>query len=203
MHDELGANLTKIAILSDLAQKDFAEPGKLQTQLQKISEIARVTIDNMSEIIWAINPQHNTLDGLAAYLRKYAANYLEMTPVRYRLDFPETVPGHPLSAEFRRHIFMVVKEALHNVVKHAQATEVEMKLGAFDHTLEIAIQDNGKGFCPEILNDTKPAKDAEPVSGCGNGVPNMTKRIAEVGGRLEIQSQPQRGTTIKIYAKIT
>ncbi|MGH7453039.1 MAG: sensor histidine kinase, partial [bacterium] len=203
MHDELGANLTKIAILSDLAQKDFAEPGKLQPQLQKISEIARITIDNMSEIIWAINPQHNTLDGLAAYLRKYAANYLEMTPVRYRLDFPETVPGHPLSAEFRRHIFMVVKEALHNVVKHAQATELEMKLGAFDHTLEIAIQDNGKGFCTETLSGTKVANGVEPVSGCGNGMPNMAKRIAEVGGRLDIQSRPQHGTTIKIYAKIT
>jgi signal transduction histidine kinase/streptogramin lyase len=182
MHDELGANLTKIAILSELAQKNVAAPGRLQT------------------IIWAINPQHNTLDGLAAYLRKYAANYLELTPVRYRLDFPETVPGHPLSAEFRRHIFMVVKEALHNVVKHAQATEVEMKLGAFDHTLEITIQDNGKGFCPEILNG---AKGAEPVSGRGNGVPNMNKRITEVGGRLEIKSQPQHGTTIKICAKIT
>ncbi|MGH7601370.1 MAG: ATP-binding protein, partial [bacterium] len=202
MHDELGANLTKIAILSDLAQKDVAEPVKLQTQLQKISEIARATIDNMSEIIWAINPQHNTLDGLAAYLRKYAANYLELTPVQYRLDFPETVPGHPLSAEFRRHIFMVVKEALHNVIKHAQATELEMKLGAFDHTLEIAIQDNGKGFCTETLNGTKAAKGVEPVSGYGNGMPNMAKRIAEIGGRLDIQSRPQHGTTIKIYAKI-
>jgi signal transduction histidine kinase len=123
--------------------------------------------------------------------------------VRYRLDFPETVPDHPLSGEFRRHIFMVVKEALHNVVKHAQATVVEMKLGIFDHTLEIAIQDNGKGFGPGILNGTKVAKSVEPVSGCGNGVPNMTKRLAEVGGRLEIHSQPQCGTTIKICAKIT
>ncbi len=190
MHDELGANLTKIAILSDLAQKDLIESAQPQAQLQKMSEIARATIDSMSEIIWAINPQHNTLDGLAAYLRKYAANYFEMTPVQYRLDFPENVPDYPLSAEFRRHIFMVVKEALHNVVKHAKATEMEMKLISYDHMLEILVKDNGQGFVPETLN------------GCGNGLKNMSKRIEEAGGKFEIQSQPDAGTTLRIHAKI-
>lgn len=238
MHDELGANLTKIAILSDLAQKDLSDsyvddasfchsrergnpeikpnldsrasgsdsiadclrnsapsigaiaPIDLQARLQKMSEIARATIDNMSEIIWAINPQHNTLDSLAAYLRKYAANYLEMTPVQYRLDFPEHVPGYPISAEFRRHVFMVVKEALHNVIKHAQATQMEMKLVSCDHTLEIVIQDNGKGFDTKKINEQ------------GNGVPNMNKRMAEVGGKFEIASQAEGGTQVRIWAKL-
>ena len=75
-----------------------------------------------------------------------------MTPVRCHLDFPETVPNHPISAEFRRHIFMVVKEAMHNVVKHAKATAVEMKFISYDHTLEILVRDDGRGFSSETPN---------------------------------------------------
>jgi ligand-binding sensor domain-containing protein/signal transduction histidine kinase len=190
MHDEIGAGLTKVAILSELAQRDCAHPEKLETHLQKISETAHELVDNISEIIWAINPQNNAFDNLAVYLRKYAAHYFEMTPVRYRLDFPEAAPGYPISAEFRRHIFMVVKEAIHNIVKHAKATEVEMQMVSYDHTLEIQIHDNGRGFSPETVN------------GGGNGLRNMSKRMAEVGGKFEIQSQPSQGTTVRIFAAI-
>lgn len=190
MHDQIGASLTKIAILSELMQKEISQPEKLRPYVQKISDTAHATVDSISEIIWAINPQNNTLDNLAAYLRKCAADCFEMTPVQYRLDFPETVPGHPITAEFRRHIFMAVKEAIHNVVKHAKATVMEMKLIANDHTLEIVVKDNGRGFSPATL------------SGNGNGLPNMHKRMAEIGGRLEIESQASLGTAIRIFAKI-
>jgi len=190
MHDELGANLTRIAILSEISKNEADDSDKLQTNLEKIAETARATIDSMSEIIWAINPQNNTLDNLSAYLRKCAAAVFEMTPVRCHLDFPETAPSHPISAEFRRHIFMVVKEAMHNVVKHAKATEVEMKFISYDHTLEVLVKDNGQGFSSGTLN------------GYGNGLLNMSKRMEEVGGKFEIQSQPQQGTEIRISAKI-
>jgi len=201
MHDELGANLTRIAILSEVSKNDMGDSTKLQTNLEKIAETARATIDGMSEIIWAINPQNNTLDNLSAYLRKCAAVVFEMTPVQCRLDFPETVPEHPISAEFRRHIFMVVKEAMHNVVKHAKATEVEMKLISNDHTLEILIKDNGQGFVPATISGAE-TPNGRGVPGGGNGLPNMHKRMAEVGGQFEIQSQPQRGTTVRIFTKI-
>lgn len=190
MHDELGANLTKIAILGELAQQNLANPQKLRSDLQKISATARATIDSMSEIIWAINPKNNSLDNLAAYLRKCAADCFELAAINYRLHFPEAVPGHPISAEFRRHVFLVVKEAIHNVVKHARATEAEVQLISCDHTLEISIRDNGQGFVPETVN------------GCGNGLRNMSKRMADVGGEFEIQSQPQEGTRVRILARI-
>lgn len=190
IHDELGANLTRIAILSEISKNDPGASNKLQANLEKIAETARTTIDSMSEIIWAINPQNNTLDNLSAYLRKCAATVFEMTPVQCHLDFPETVPDHPISAEFRRHIFMVVKETMHNIVKHAQATKMEMQLIAIDHTLEIRIQDNGRGFTPETLSTS------------GNGLRNMSKRMEEMGGKLDIQSQPQQGTRIRIFTKI-
>jgi len=201
MHDELGANLTRIAILSEISKNAAGDSDRLQTNLEKIAETARATIDGMSEIIWAINPQNNTLDNLSAYLRKCAAAVFEMTPVQCHLDFPETVPDHPISAEFRRHIFMVVKEAMHNVVKHAKATEVEMKLISNDHTLEILIKDNGQGFVPATISGAE-TPNGRGVSGGGNGLPNMNKRMAEVGGQFEIQSQPQRGTTVRIFTKI-
>lgn len=189
MHDEIGANLTKMAILSELVQKESGSTEHLQNSLRKISETARATIDSMSEIIWALNPQNNTLDNLAAYLRKYAADFFDKTSVQCHLDFPEAVPGHTLSSEFRRHIFMVVKEAAHNIVKHAHASEVKMKFLSQDHTLEIFIQDNGKGFCPN------------EVTSPGNGLRNMSRRMAELGGRFELVSQPKGGTTVKIWAK--
>ncbi len=190
MHDELGANLTKIAILGELAQQNLANPQKLRTDLLKISATARTTIDSMSEIIWAINPQNNSLDNLAAYLRKCAADCFELTAMNYRLHFPEAVPGHPISAEFRRHVFLVVKEAIHNIVKHARATEAELQLNSHDHTLEIFIRDNGQGFAPETVN------------GCGNGLRNMSKRMADIGGEFEIQSRPNGGTRVRILARI-
>jgi len=190
MHDEIGASLTKMAILCEITSKDFADPARLQSSLQKISDTARATIDSMSEIIWALNPQNNALDNLAAYLRKYTADFFDKTPVQCRLDFPEAVPSHALSSEFRRHIFMVVKEATHNIVKHARATEAEMKFLSHDHTLEILIQDNGRGFYPN------------EVSSEGNGLRNMSKRMAEVGGKFEIASQPEGGTRVRIWAKV-
>jgi len=190
MHDEIGSGLTMVAILSELAQRDRVCPDKLENHLQKISETAHELVDSISEIIWAINPRNNALDNLAAYLRRYAAQYFELTPMRCRLDFPEAVPDYPLPAEFRRHIFLVAKEAIHNVVKHSKATAVEMKLISYDHTLEIVIKDNGRGFCPETVN------------GGGNGLTNMKKRIDEIGGNFEILSQPNAGTTVRIFAKI-
>ncbi len=190
MHDEIGANLTKMAILSELVQKEPGSTEHLQNSLRKISETARATIDSMSEIIWALNPQNNALDNLAAYLRKYTADFFDKTAVQCRLDFPEAVPNHTLSSEFRRHIFMVVKEATHNIVKHAHASEVEMKFFSQDHALEIFIQDNGKGFCPN------------EVAAQGNGLRNMGKRMAELGGKFEITSQPDRGTKVKLWAKV-
>ncbi|MGH7495335.1 MAG: sensor histidine kinase [bacterium] len=186
MHDEVGASLTAIAILSELARKDLAESKAAETHVQKISEQAREVIDNIGEIIWAINPRNDPLDNLAAYLRHYAVRYFMMTVIKYHCEFPETMPEVHLSAEVRRNIFLVFKEALHNIVKHAAATEVVLRLTCTAQRLEILIDDNGKGFSPENLSQF-----------C-NGLHNMKKRLENIGGTFSIQSRPNCGTQISV-----
>jgi len=186
MHDEVGASLTEIAILSELAKKDMKKPQEAQTHIQKISERAREVIDNIGEIIWAINPKNDRLDDLAAYLRHYAVQYFQMTPIECRCEFPYPMPDIRLSAESRRSIFLVVKEALHNIVKHATATAVVLSFTGTPTQLEILIHDNGKGFSPENL------------SHFGNGLYNMKKRLEDIGATFNIQSQPNCGTNIRL-----
>jgi signal transduction histidine kinase/ligand-binding sensor domain-containing protein len=183
MHDEVGSSLSEIAILSELARK---KPGEAETRMKEISERCAEVIDNVSEIVWAMNSRNDNLDSLVAYLRRYAVKYLNLAGIPCRFISPETVPPTPLPAEVRRNIFLVVKEALHNIVKHSGATEVSITVTSEDSRTEIAIQDNGRGFAPESLT----AK--------GNGLDNMRKRVADIGGNFTLQSAPQTGTRISI-----
>lgn len=184
MHDEVGASLTEIAILSELAQRNLVTPHPAENQLTKISERAREVIDNIGEIIWALNPKYDLLDDLATYLRHYAGRHLTMASINYRCEFPERFPDIHLATEARRNLFLIFKEALHNIVKHAAATEVVLRLASTSQRLELFIADNGKGFTPENSQHF------------GNGVLNMKKRVEAIGGSFTLQSQPNGGTQI-------
>lgn len=190
MHDEVGANLTKIAIISELAMKNAGDAVGMTTQLQNISRTSREVVDSIGAIVWAINPKNDRLDNLAGYIREYASDYFEMTPIDCRFDFPEEVAGLPLSAEVRRNIFLTMKEAIHNVVKHSGATSVQIRLRLADRQLELVIEDNGTGF---VMDD---------ISGYGNGLLNMRKRIEGINGKFDIQSQPGGGTKIRFIAPV-
>jgi two-component system sensor histidine kinase ChiS len=186
MHDEVGANLTEIAILSELVKRDIEKPKEAEPNVQKISEKARELIDNIGEIIWAINPKNDKLDNLTTYIREFTSEYLEMTPINCRFDFPTEIPSHQISAEVRRNIFLSMKEAIHNAVKHSGATLVELNCRVSDHEVEFSVQDNGRGFIIKSL------------SGQGNGLLNMKKRIEEIDGNFQIESQPGNGTKIRL-----
>ncbi len=191
MHDEVGANLTKIAIISELALKNAREADGMATQLRNISQTAREVVDSIGAIVWAINPKNDRLDNLAGYIREYASDYFEMTPINCRFDFPEELPDHPLSAEVRRNIFLTMKEAMNNVVKHSGATAVRIYLGLCGRHVEISIEDNGRGF---VIDD---------VSRFGNGLINMRKRVETINGKFDIQSQPEGGTRILVSVPLT
>jgi ligand-binding sensor domain-containing protein len=188
MHDEIGSNLSEIAILSELAKKN---PGKAEHHIQGISELTSEVIDNVSEIVWAMNPQNDELDNLIAHTRRYAVKYLGLANINCRFVSPDDLPSYTLSAEFRRNIFLIVKEVLHNIVKHSCAPEVLFAVNFSDHNLEMKIEDNGKGFSLEKSRTS------------GNGLSNMKKRIEDIGGFITIQSACGKGTQISFSAKIT
>jgi signal transduction histidine kinase len=109
-----------------------------------------------------------------------------MTPINCRFDFPTEIPSHQLSAEVRRNVFLTMKEAIHNAVKHSGATLVELNCRVSDHEVEFSVQDNGRGFIIKNL------------SGQGNGLLNMKKRIEEIDGNFQIESEPGNGTKIRL-----
>jgi signal transduction histidine kinase len=191
MHDEVGANLTKIAIISELAMKNAGDVDGITTQLQSISKTSREVVDSIGAIVWAINPKNDRLDNLAGYLREYASDYFEIAKIDCRFDFPDELPSHSLSSVVRRNIFLTVKEAIHNIVKHSAATAVHIRLRLAGRQLEIGIEDNGKGF---VMAD---------ISGYGNGLMNMKKRVESINGKFDIQSQPGCGTKIKLIVPVT
>lgn len=183
MHDEVGSSLSEIAILSELAKQKPEEAG---THVQEISERASEVIDNVSEIVWAMNPKNDTLDNLVAHLRRYAVKYLNLAQINCKFNAPDVIPAHHLTAEVRRNLFLVVKEALHNVVKHSGASEVCVTVSLRETTLALRIEDNGKGF------------DTAACAQAGNGLVGMDKRMQDIGGTFTLESKPDRGTKVEV-----
>ncbi len=184
MHDELGAALTQITILGEVAKSQSTLPPQTRSTLDRISSSARDVTARMSELVWVTNPRNDKLDNLVAFLREHAAAQLEDTPVVPHLEFPATVPDHRVSASFRRNLLLVVKEALNNVIKHSQASEVHVQLHLADGRLHLRIEDNGQGL-------------AGPRRPGGNGLGNMERRIRDLGGEFTLESQPEKGVRIR------
>ena len=139
----------------------------------------------MRDLVWALNPDNTTLANLIARVREYSSDYLEDFPIELKSSYPENIPQSPITKESHRGIFMVVKESLNNIVKHAQASEVEILTQLSNQNLSIAIEDNGIGF--DIKNYE-----------AGNGLRNMKTRIVAAGGSFDISSNLKKGTRITI-----
>ena len=186
MHDDVGASLTRISMMSDLVRNMAGIRKEARPWLGQISDTSRGVMEEMNQIIWALNPKNDNLEGLVTYIRRFAFEYLEPTAIDCSFDLPGSLPARALTVETRRNVYLVVREAIHNVVKHAGATKINITLGVTDHEFMIRIQDNGKGF--------DPAKLEFP----GNGLINMRKRMTEVGGEINILSEVGKGTEIII-----
>lgn len=197
IHDNLGASLTRISLLSQSAYSELDNPPQAATQLDRIYSTSRELTRAMDEIVWAVNPQHDTLDSLASYLGKFAQDFVGPLHIRCRLDVPVQLPSWPVTAEVRHNLFLAFKEALHNVVKHAAATEIYISLSTSDNVFTLTLRDNGKGFVPEtVLKNRATRPDADRFAG-GNGLLNMQQRLEKLAGRFEIESEPGKGTTIQ------
>ena len=149
IHDDLGSSLTRILMLGERAEDGVGKPDDVAVHVGKIVTTARGTIQALDEIVWAVNPENDTLEGLVEYISHYADEFFENTPVRCRLEIPVQLPRFNLPAEVRHDLFLVVKEAFNNILKHSRASEVHVEVSAADATLEILIEDNGCGFDPQ------------------------------------------------------
>ena len=192
LHDELGASLTRISLLSDLVKADRDSPAQVETHASKISHSAAQTVRALEEIVWALRPGSDTLQSLVEYIAHFATEQFDGDRARCRLDLPHDLPASSLPPDMRHNIFLIVKEALTNALKHAAATEVRVQAKGIDHALEIAVQDNGRGFEPP----------SGPVPGKRHGLGNMRRRAEAMGGSLEVQSQLGKGTTVRLAVKL-
>lgn len=190
MHDDVGASLTRISILSDLAKNKTEITGDTRQWLGQISDTSRGVMEEMNQIIWALNPKNDTLEGLVAYLRRFMYEYLEPTTVNCNFELPETIPDKALSVEVRRNVYLVVREALHNVVKHAKASKVFISMKMNEHGFRIMIKDDGSGF------------DYGSLEFPGNGLINMKKRMYDIEGDFLIQSKTGEGTVIELVVPL-
>jgi signal transduction histidine kinase len=188
MHDELGAGLSRIKFLSETIGLKKQKQEPVEEDIDKIRQYSHEMIDKMGEIVWALNEKNDSLSDLLAYTRVYAMQYLSENGIHCSVDTPVQFPSSFISGEFRRNIYLTVKEALHNIVKHAQAREVviQMETGKM---LLISISDDGTGF------------DQKNIRPYGNGLNNMKKRMESIEGMLEIKNG--KGTTIIISAPIS
>jgi signal transduction histidine kinase len=184
IHDDLGATLTQITMLSD--RSDGKEVTELRANSKKISATARELAQSLDEIVWAVNPEHDSLEGLVEYLSQSADDFLEETSIRCRLHRPPGLPSCSIPAETRHQLFLAFKEALNNIVKHAEAAEISIEFVADQRWFQILIADDGAGF------------DSSAPRPNGNGLINMRKRLEAIGGSLDLQTRPGAGTQIRM-----
>jgi len=185
MHDELGAGLSRIKFLSETIGIKKQQQLPIEEEITGIRRYSHEMIDKMGEIVWALNERNDSLSDLLSYTRSYAAEYLLQAGIRCQVETPADLPTCFVSGEFRRNVYLTIKEALHNIVKHAQAEQVKMAMTVQpDRTLLITIEDDGIGF------------DRESIRPFANGLNNMQRRIRELGGTLYIYTGP--GTSIRL-----
>jgi signal transduction histidine kinase len=187
LHDDLGGNLSTIHLLSEIVKEKLHDNVNTR-QISKISESSKELLSKLNEIVWSLNINNDTLDNLASYLREQSAKMLSEANLLYTFHITEQIPPLKINGTVRRHILLLVKEALHNIIKHANATHITFCIAA-NETLEIMIQDNGKGISSECIKTSK-----------GNGINNMQKHAGAIDGTLNIENG--EGTKIKLAVEL-
>jgi len=187
LHDDLGARLTQMAFMTDLAAEESGAPATMQTQLREVSRQARNAVQSLDETVWMVNPQKDTLPHLVAYLATYAEQFFQPTNIACRQEICRQPPATSLPGNLRRDIFMLVKEALNNVLKHSGAKEVWLRVAVRGRVLRIAIQDDGRGFS---IAEANPGR---------NGLENMRRRAQAAGIRFRLHSAPGHGTRLVFW----
>lgn len=190
LHDDIGANLTKIALLTEVAHREV-EHQRLPSsdQLGAVSAVARESLDAMSDIVWSVDPGHDRLHDLVQRIRHSASEVLTVAGITLVFHAPAGEQDPGLDASLRRDVFLIVKECLTNIVRHSGATRVEIDVTMARGRLRLRIADNGRGL-------------DETASSSGHGLINMRRRARALGGTVDVSPTTGGGTTVTLHAPI-
>lgn len=186
LHDDIGAGLTRITLMSDAAKH---KNHVTANEIEEIAATCRRLVGNMGEIVWSLSPENNSLKSLVAYMREELHKLLEYSGIVYKLELPEEHDNVLLSNEQRRNLLLVTKELVHNAVKYSNAKNIQVLGKLANNTIYFVVKDDGSGF------DETTAKN-------GNGLRNIRQRIAELGGELDFEAGPGKGTTAVYSFKV-
>lgn len=185
IHDDLGARVTQISLLSAMAQSNTSFPEKARADFDKVSQLSRELVLALYQTVWAVNPENDNLEALGNYLCQMVKQLCEPALLRCRfhvVDLPQSVQ---VSSQTRHNISMAVKEAVHNTIKHASASEVTLRMAFAKDVLEVSVHDDGSGFAPSGTSS-------------GHGLSNMKQRLQNIGGDCIVDSKPGEGTTVHL-----
>lgn len=185
LHDDLGASLTEISLLSALAAEG-EDPEVLRPALDQLSGKAKAAVGALDEIVWAVNPREDLLSSLIDYLAAFAREFLAAAGIPLRTEIPATIPEWHLEATVRHGVFLAAREALNNLARHSQATRALLVVTLGEASLEIRIEDNGRGFTPEEEEDK------------GYGIENLRERMRACGGDCSITAAPGSGVCVSL-----
>ncbi len=190
LHDDLGSGLTEVNMLTSLVKSSTTSAEEKQRYLGELTETASRMVTSLDEIVWAVNPRNDTIASLASYFGSYAQRLLDLASVACGLDIAPDLPEYPLDPTFRQELFFAFKEAITNVLRHAGATQVWLRISVRNEMLIVEVSDNGHGFDPQNR------------SAGADGVVNMEDRLKALGGGCEIKSNGREGTTVCFRAPL-
>ncbi|HEU6447544.1 MAG TPA: ATP-binding protein [Verrucomicrobiae bacterium] len=191
LHDELGADITEISMLATRAMSDAEGSDERRRCLTQMAEKARQMVATLEEIVWAMNPQHDSLGAMVNYFSFFADRFLRLANIKLTIDISPEAVELAVEARIRHQLFLAFKEALANVVKHSGATEVHLMVRVEERMLCVIVTDNGCGF-----------REPVPATGQHEGIVNMRRRMEKLGGRFEISAEKGNGTMVKFLAPL-
>jgi signal transduction histidine kinase len=188
LHDDIGSHLTQIALVSDMAKSKLDDKDAICADLDSIYDEAKSLVRKLDETIWAIRPENDKMEDLVDYICNQSQQFLQAVDIRCRLHLPDDFPDIDMNAQRRHDIYLCVKEAVHNIIKHSGGTQAYLNFEYVAGWLTIMVQDNGGGIVPSERQ--------------GNGLRNMEARMKKLNGTYDIKSDPSKGTTVTFKLKM-
>jgi ligand-binding sensor domain-containing protein/two-component sensor histidine kinase len=190
LHDRIGSDLTAISIMSEVAANHYEKEAKdFLPTLNKISETARALVESMADIVWLVNPRQDSLYDLVLRLKESSEDLCSHSGINFTTDNLRKLQHVHLPMDYRQNLYMILKEAINNCLKHSKCHQIQLKTKVTSRKLEIILNDDGNGF-------------EQQRSLWGNGLHNMKQRAQAIGGSIKISSLPGSGTNVHFVGKV-